>query len=120
LNFEKKLLNIEIFNYKNRFIMYNTYYIYLSKIRLTIFQNINKQVKSVDSIYPNASWLEREVFEMYNIQFINKKDSRSLLLDYSRNEFPMLKDFPTEGFYEIYFDFFENKVNYIKNEFIEL
>jgi hypothetical protein len=32
----------------------------------------------------------------------------------------MLKDFPTEGYYEIYFDFFENKVNYIKNEFIEL
>ena len=32
----------------------------------------------------------------------------------------MLKDFPTEGFYEIYFDFFENKLQYIKNEFVEL
>lgn len=120
LNFEKNIFNVEIFNNKNRFIVYNTYYLYLCKIRLSIFQNINKNIQSIDSIYPNASWLERETFEMYNIQFLNKKDNRSLLLDYSRNEFPMLKDFPTEGFYEIYFDFFENKVNYIKNEFIEL
>lgn len=120
LNFEKNILNLEIFNNSNRFIMYNTYYLYFCKIRLSLFQNVNTNIVSIDSIYPNSSWLERETFEMYNIQFLNKKDNRSLLLDYSRNEFPMLKDFPTEGYYEIYFDFFENKVNYIKNEFIEL
>jgi NADH:ubiquinone oxidoreductase subunit C len=34
---------------------------------------------------------------MYGINFKNKSDNRSLLLDYSRNENPMLKDFPTEG-----------------------
>ena len=28
LNFEKNILNIEIFNNKNRFIVYNTYYLY--------------------------------------------------------------------------------------------
>ncbi len=57
---------------------------------------------------------------MYNINYINKNDNRSLLLDYSRNEYPMLKDFPTEGYEEIYFDFFENKVIHIRNEFIKL
>lgn len=57
---------------------------------------------------------------MFGISFTNKKDNRSLLLDYSRNEFPMLKDFPTEGYYEIFYDFFENKIDYFKNEFIEL
>ena len=57
---------------------------------------------------------------MFGISFINKKDNRSLLLDYSRNEFPMLKDFPTEGYYEIFYDFFENRIDYFKNEFIEL
>src|SRR5947207_336541 len=40
---------------------------------------------------------------MYGISYINKNDNRSLLLDYSRNEFPMLKDFTVEGFYEIYY-----------------
>ena len=57
---------------------------------------------------------------MFGINYTDKKDNRSLLLDYSRNEFPMLKDFPTEGYYEIFYDFFENKIDYFKNEFIEL
>lgn len=104
----------------NRFIIYNIYYMYWIKIRLTLMYTNTKELDSIDYIYRNASWLEREVGEMYNIKYKNKKDNRSLLLDYSRNEYPMLKDFPTEGFYEIYFDFFENKLQYIKNEFIEL
>lgn len=57
---------------------------------------------------------------MYGIKFNNKKDSRPLLLDYSKNEFPMLKDFPTEGINDIYYNFFENKLTFIKNEFVEL
>lgn len=103
-----------------RFLMYNIYYMYWIKIRMTLIQFNTNEIESIDYIYRNASWLEREVGEMYNIKFKNKKDNRSLLLDYSRNEYPMLKDFPTEGYYEIYFDFFENKLQYIKNEFIEL
>ena len=93
---------------------------YFLKIRLTLLQLTNLNTNSVDSVYLNSSWLEREVSEMYGVNYINKNDNRSLLLDYSRNEFPMLKDFPVEGFYEIYYDFFENKLAYIKNEFIEL
>lgn len=110
----------EFYNFNNRFILYNIYYCYFIKLRLTFIQSINHKAQSVESIFRNAWWLEREASEMYGIFFLNKKDNRSLLLDYSRNEFPMLKDFPTEGFYEIYYDFFENKLNYVKNEFIEL
>lgn len=105
---------------KSRFLQYNIYYFYYLKSRLTLIQTIKDKTDSIDSIYLNMNWLERENSEMYNINYINKLDNRSLLLDYSRNEFPMLKDFPCEGYEEIYFDFFENKVNYVKNEFIEL
>lgn len=109
----------KLFN-KSRFISYNIYYFYFLKIRLTLINIINKDIDSIDKIYLNSSWLERENSEMYNINYINKTDNRSLLLDYSRNDYPMLKDFPCEGYEEVYFDFFENKVNYINNEFIEL
>lgn len=105
---------------KNRFIIYNIYYTYFAKIRLTIISTVKSQIESIDKIYKNANWLEREVSEMYGIQFNNKRDSRPLLLDYSKNEFPMLKDFPTEGVNDIYYNFFENKLTFIKNEFIEL
>ena len=123
---------IDTFNYKNifwkdksfntnhRFIQYNMYYHYLIKTRLTFLVTTDYKLDSIDQLYKNAMWLEREVSEMYGLNYLNKKDSRSLLLDYSRNEHPLLKDFPCEGYYEIYFDFFENKINYVKNEFIEL
>ena len=120
LKYNNIIPNTNFFSKNNRFIIYNTYYMYFLKIRLSIIQITNLDINSIDSIYINSSWLEREVSEMYGINYLNKNDNRSLLLDYSRNEFPMLKDFPTEGFYEIYYDFFENKLTYIKNEFIEL
>jgi len=105
---------------KNRLILYSIYYTYFAKIRLTIIYSIKLNSKSIEKVYKNSNWLERESLEMYGVQFIGKRDSRSLLLDYSKNESPMLKDFPTEGVNDIYYNFFENKLTYIKNEFIEL
>ena len=104
----------------NRFILYNVYYMYLLKMRFTLVYFSNKKSNSIERIFKNANWLEREVAEMYGIDYINKKDCRPLLLDYSKNENPMLKDFPTEGEYDLYYNFFENKLTYIKNEFVEL
>lgn len=57
---------------------------------------------------------------MYQIKFNFKRDSRPLLLDYSKNESPLLKDFPSEGVNDIYYNFFENKLNFLRNDFIEL
>lgn len=120
MKYNKIIPDIETFNLKDRFLIYNIYYFYYIKIKITFIQSTNNTIDSIDSVYKNASWLEREVSEMFGINFINKKDNRSLLLDYSKNEFPMLKDFPTEGYYEIFYDFFENRIDYFKNEFIEL
>ena len=120
LKYNKIIPDVEFFNFKDRFLVYSVYYFYFIKVRITFVQSTNNNVDSIDSIYKNASWLEREVSEMFGINFTNKKDNRSLLLDYSRNEFPMLKDFPTEGYRDIFYDFFENKIDYFQNEFVEL
>ena len=110
-------------NFKNKRIMlYNILYFYFIRIRLSIFLslNIGESIKSIDSLYPNANWVEREVSEMFNIFYFNKKDTRNLLLDYYRNEYPMLKEYPSEGYYDLYYDFFEDQLQYIENELIEL
>lgn len=120
LKYNKIIPDIEFFNFKDRFLVYSIYYFYFIKIKITFVQSTNDKIDSIDTIYKNASWLEREVSEMFGINFLNKKDNRSLLLDYSRNEFPMLKDFPTEGYRDIFYDFFENKIDYFQNEFVEL
>lgn len=109
-------------NNSDYFILFNIFYCYFIKIRITFFTFLNelKKIQSTDLIYKNSSWLERETSEMFGISFLNKTDSRCLLLDYSKNENPMLKSFPCEGYYDIYYNFFEHKLKYINNDIIEL
>lgn len=105
-----------------RLVVFSTFYFYFIKIKISLFTNINvnESLNSLDKLYPNANWVERESSEMFNINFTNKKDVRNLLLDYSRNEYPMLKEFPCEGYFDVYFDFFDDQLQYIESEFVEL
>ena len=57
---------------------------------------------------------------MFGVNYNFKNDQRIVLLDYSRNETPMIKDFPTEGYNDIFFNFFENQLTYLNHEFVEL
>ena len=57
---------------------------------------------------------------MYGIFFEFKIDVRKLLLDYSKLENPLLKDFSSEGIVDVFYNFFENQVVFYKNEIIEL
>lgn len=124
LKFSKINNNLDIFFKKNRVIIYYSYYFYNLKLKLNIillnnFYKKNK-IASIDKIYKNANWLEREVSEMFGINYYNKKDVRKLLLDYSKVENPLLKDFPVEGFSEVFYDFFEDQVVFLNNDSIEL
>jgi len=58
--------------------------------------------------------------EMSGVNFVFKKDIRKLLLDYSKNENPLLKDFPVEGFSEIFYDFFEDQTIFLDSTVVEL
>jgi NADH:ubiquinone oxidoreductase subunit C len=52
--------------------------------------------------------------------FNGKKDIRNLMLEYSKNEYPMLKEFPCEGHFDVYYDLFEDQLQYVESEFVEL
>lgn len=123
LKYSKILPAVDIVLNKNRLIVFNIYYLYFSKIRLSLIINFNSNQnnnQSIDKLYKNANWLERETSEMFGVYYTFKKDQRILLLDYSKNETPFLKDFPCEGYSDIYYNFFENNLTYINHEFIEL
>lgn len=51
---------------------------------------------------------------MFGLYYLNKKDNRKLLLDYSFNGFPMLKNFPVIGNIEIIFNYFDIWITYQK------
>jgi len=107
----------------NNFFNYYLCYFYNLKLKLYILTyNTIEQIKfnSIDSIVLNANWLERESSEMYGIFFYSKKDTRKLLLDYSRAEFPLRRDFSSEGYMDCFYSIFDNDVIYVTNEVVEL
>ena len=57
----------------------------LSDVRTQLFTSLNNQlfcVSSVSSIYSSCVWLERELSDFSNINFLGLCDTRKLLLDY--------------------------------------
>lgn len=101
--------------------LFNLYYSYYSKNRNLVLTNvIDNSVTSIDKMFKNCNWLERESSEMYGLNFLFKSDTRKLLLDYSKAEHPLLKDFPTEGLNDVFYDLLDNQVSYRNNETTEL
>lgn len=58
-------------------------------------KNGNKfnQLHTLNFIYPNANWLERENSEMLNVRYFGLKDTRKLLLDYTIYRGVILKNY---------------------------
>lgn len=94
-------------NLKERFqINYNllsiTYYQRIHiKINVKEFIAIPSSVK----IFRNASWYEREVWDMFGIFFKNHNDLRRILTDYGFDGFPLRKDFPQTGYIELRYNY---------------
>lgn len=109
--------------FNNKILIFYIYYFFFFKNKLIMFtttnNNLNK-LKSLDKLYKSSSWLERETSEMFKISFLNKTDSRRLLLDYSKQENPLLKDFPSEGFNDLFYSFFDDQVVYNYTSTVEL
>lgn len=86
---------------------------YNTRYRVRIFTNELLPIQSICSIYKFANWPEREIWDMFGILIIKHPDLRRLLTDYGFRGFPLRKDFPLTGFYEIYYD--DTKKRIIEN-----
>jgi len=74
------------------------------RLRIKIFINEITSVNSIISIYRNANWWEREVWDMYGIYFQNHPELRRILTDYGFEGYPLRKDFPLSGYVEVRYD----------------
>ena len=89
------------------------YISYQSKIdQIEKFVSENEIINSLTKVFPAANWMEREVFDMYGINFKNHPDLRRILTDYNFKGFPLRKDFPLTGFDEVRYSEEEKKVKY--------
>ncbi|KLE35438.1 NADH-quinone oxidoreductase subunit C [Aurantiacibacter luteus] len=69
-------------------------------------------VPTVTTLWPNAGWLEREVFDMYGVTFAGNMDLRRILTDYGFEGHPFRKDFPLTGYQELRYSEEEKRVVY--------
>lgn len=69
-------------------------------------------VPTVTTLWPNAGWLEREVFDMYGVIFEGNQDLRRILTDYGFEGHPFRKDFPLTGYVELRYSIEQERVVY--------
>ncbi|KAH8963105.1 hypothetical protein BDL97_05G134700, partial [Sphagnum fallax] len=97
---------------KRRFeVVYNLLSIqYNSRIRVQSSVDEITPICSIVSIFPSASWWEREVWDMFGVYFSNHPDLRRILTDYGFEGHPLRKDFPLSGYVEVRYDDSEKRV----------
>ncbi len=71
------------------------------RVRVKVTTDEVEPVPSVTGLFPNAGWLEREVWDCYGVLFEGNPDLRRILTDYGFEGHPFRKDFPLTGHVEL-------------------
>ena len=82
------------------------------RLRVKIRLDDKTPVATATTVFPAASWYEREAFDMYGVLFSGHPDLRRLLTDYGFQGFPLRKDFPLTGHVEVRYDPDQQRVIY--------
>jgi NADH-quinone oxidoreductase subunit C len=86
-------------------VVYNLLSVSLNqRLRVIATASPDTPVPSVHTIWPVATWWEREAWDMYGIVFAGQPDLRRILTDYGFEGHPLRKDFPLTGYVEVRYD----------------
>jgi NADH-quinone oxidoreductase subunit C len=66
------------------------------RLRLKVRVGEPGSVPTVQSVWPSAGWLEREVWDMFGIPFDGHPDLRRLLMPEDWEGYPQRKDYPVQ------------------------
>lgn len=92
--------------FQKRFRLCYNFYSVIHKKDMFINLSLNLLQSGVTlyNLFKGSIWLEREVYDMFGIKFINNWDLRRILTDYTFFGYPLRKDFPLSGYMELLYD----------------
>jgi NADH-quinone oxidoreductase subunit C len=94
-------------------VVYNLLSVTLNqRVRVIVTTDAVAPVPSVHTIWPAATWWEREAWDLFGIIFAGQPDLRRILTDYGFEGHPLRKDFPLTGFVEVRWDDLQKRVVY--------
>nr|WP_072572597.1 NADH-quinone oxidoreductase subunit C [Granulibacter bethesdensis] len=86
-------------------VVYNLLSVSLNhRIRMIVGTDDGVPVPSVHTIWPVATWFERETWDLFGVLFSGQPDHRRILTDYGFEGHPLRKDFPLTGYVELRWD----------------
>lgn len=74
------------------------------RVRVVVTTDEQTPVPSVHTVWPAATWWEREAWDLFGIVFSGQPDLRRILTDYGFEGHPLRKDFPLTGYVEVRYD----------------
>jgi NADH-quinone oxidoreductase subunit C len=81
------------------------------RIRMKTKVAEDQPIPSVTPVWASANWLEREVFDMFGVNFTGHPDRRRILMPDDWQGYPQRKDYPLEGPGEL---LMENPIDWLK------
>ena len=86
-------------------VVYNLLSVSLNhRVRVIVQTDAVLPVPSCWTVWPVATWFEREAWDLFGIVFAGQPDLRRILTDYGFNGHPLRKDFPLTGYVEVRYD----------------
>jgi NADH-quinone oxidoreductase subunit C len=64
----------------------------------------NPSISTVEGVYAGANWHEREIWDMFGVNFTGSHDLRRILMPFDWEGHPLRKDYPL-GYEEVQFTF---------------
>jgi NADH-quinone oxidoreductase subunit C len=113
----QQLMEIAGADYPSRAERFEVVYMLLSltrnhRVMVKVTTDEATPVPTVTTLWPNAGWLEREVFDMFGVVFAGNQDLRRILTDYGFEGHPFRKDFPLTGYQELRYSEEDKRVVY--------